>query len=729
MDRMGPVGVGIVMGAVASSRWSAAPEGWVALLCLALGLALALVNGRRDPSPGFLLAGLAIGGLAVATLPLGPRLRGPVSVVGVVSLVEGGRSAIVEASRTRPLGGDWSTTAGRLRVRFPDRAPPVGTPVLVFGMAGEPHHAAMPGSPGGWWTDDLARLRTTLQATLGAPLDTAPQPGPLRPMPGLLYALATGDVSQVEPELVQILRDTGTAHLLSVSGFHVGAVALIAGTIGHRLAALRALRDPVGVSIWPGRLAAVAASILFTIVVGAPVAAIRACLMACLVAFASATGRRVVSEAVLGAAAVAMVVPEPAVVATISFQLSFGALLGMITWGPVLDRYLPPDSPWWIDASARAGWVSVTATLGTLPGSAWWFQSLSISSPLANLLSMPLASFVLVPAAMLGTWMPGPIGDAAVWVGAYGVDLLELTLAPMAIEPLHPAVGPIGALGLYAVLATARHPSLGMAILLVTLGLRARPCDRTVITFLDVGQGDAIVVQHGDGRVDLVDAGTAWSGTATWLRREGLYRIDQLVLTHPDRDHAGGTVEILRSLRVGALLTPHLDAEEPPRLAAEAAGVPIDTGTSWRLWPFEPISEADNATSAVVQVETAVGSVLLTGDIDREVEQILSPLLGPVDVLKLAHHGSASSTSAELLEAIRPRLAVAQVGWNNRYGHPSPWVRRRLAEAGAPLLRTDLHGTVQVALDPTGVRVRTWRPRIGWSAWAPLPPRTVAPAA
>lgn len=727
MDRLGPVGLGAVLGAWTGAI--ASPEAALAVLCLALGLALALLHLRRDSSAAFLLAGLAIGALSVATQPAGPRLRGPVSVIGVVSLLEGGKGALVHTSRFKPLRGDWSPTRGQIRVRFPASPPPVGTPVLLFGEASAPHHQALPGATGGWIIDELAALRTTLVATLASTIDRAPPPTPLRPLPGLLHALATGDRSQVEPALVQSMRDTGTAHLLAISGFHVGTIALVAGWIGHRLAALRALHDPYGVPAHPGRLAATAAAVLFTISVGAPVSAVRACLMVGLVAFATATGRRINGPAILGAAAIPLVVHGPAVVATVSFQLSFGAVLGLLTWGSVIDRYLPPDLPWWVDSPLRAAWVSVAATLGTLPGSAWWFQSLSLTSPLANVLTMPLASFVLVPTAMIGAWVPGPIGDGAVWIGAQGITLMEAILTPLALPPTRPAIGPIGALGLFAALATAREPRLGFVMGLLLLGLRARPCDRTVLTFLDVGQGDAIVVQHPDGRTDLYDTGTAWSGAPNWLRREGLYRIDRLVLTHADADHAGAAPEILSSFAVGALYTPHLADDDPARLAAQAAGVPIVTHPDWRLFPTEPVELDDNTASAVVPVLTEHGSVLLTGDVPGEAEQALAPSLPPFDVLKLAHHGSATSTTDALLTATLPRLAIAQLGWNNRYGHPARSVRRRLLHHHVPLLRTDLHGTIQLELGANGVRVRHWLPRAGWSSWTavPEPKRPAAP--
>ena len=330
--------------------------------------------------------------------------------------------------------------------------PPLGSHIAAFGLADAPRSPAMPGAPSPALTDARARIRTTLRARTAHALSPPPPAKPKRDVPGLLRALSQGDRSRLSPELIRTLRLTGTAHLLAISGFHVGTIAAVAAWLARRLTATWALLDPAGPPEHLGHVAAVVAATLFTWSVGAPVSAQRACAMVALVAWAHRTGRAHDGLSILGLVATSMVCFDPSVVTRVSFQLSFGAVWGLLTWGPAFERLVPPDLPTPISLMLRGMLTSIAATIGTLPASAWWFQQLSPTSPLANLLAMPLASLVLVPSAMLATWAPDPLGPLAIWVGDAATTLLQAMLDPLAITPLAPAVAEPGALALFGLM-------------------------------------------------------------------------------------------------------------------------------------------------------------------------------------------------------------------------------------------------------------------------------------
>ncbi len=246
-----------------------------------------------------------------------------------------------------------------------------------------------------------------------------------------------------------------------------------------------------------------------------------------------------------------------------------------------------------------------------------------------------------------------------------------------------------------------------------------------VVYFLDTGQSDATYIRTPDGKVLLVDTGEERNTVADFLRAKGVTRVDTLVLTHPHADHIGGALAILNQFEVGTLVDsafPH-----PTELYADVlaraveltegddgklvyvkgrAGMSLDCGpevTAQVLHPTEPLGSDANNASVVLRLVYGSFALLLTGDIQTAGEDAIltqSPELGAT-VLKVAHHGSDSSSGAEFLEACHPAVAVIEVGAGNDYGHPSPAVVERLVALGAEVYRTDLDGTVVVHTDGT----------------------------
>lgn len=253
------------------------------------------------------------------------------------------------------------------------------------------------------------------------------------------------------------------------------------------------------------------------------------------------------------------------------------------------------------------------------------------------------------------------------------------------------------------------------------------------VTFLDVGQGDAIVIESPSGKVMVVDAGRAgFDGgddegrrvVAPYLRFRGIARIDTLVLTHPDSDHIGGAAGLLHEFTVGRLLDN--GAKDDSRLvtgiltAAHEAGVPVEAAqrgqtldfgdgvTARVLSPTPALLLSDkNDSSIVLRIEYGRTALLLTGDAEEKEEDDMLRSGQPVqaDVLKAGHHGSRSSTSPPFLAAVHPHVAILSVGAHNIYGHPAPEIVSRLQAARARIYRTDRQGAITCLSDGVTVQV------------------------
>jgi competence protein ComEC len=416
----------------------------------------------------------------------------------------------------------------------------------------------------------------------------------------------------------------------------------------------------------------------------------------------------------------------------------------------------------------------MAAQLTTLPVVLVNFERLSLIAPLANVLVVPIVPLVMVfsaSAAVLGVGAEAVgrtmVGDAVGWIAGGPAWLLLRTMiglgsfaasvpgasvpvsvpAPMAVAWLPllglatwalrdsdagpadrdvPDEAMTGALASLAVTVRPRNACIAMLLLLVAITVASQPDGRLHLTALNIGQGDAILVEGPTGATVLIDGGPDPELT---LRRLGgalpfhARRIDLLVVSHPHQDHVGGLVDVLDRYRVGAILEAGIPFANPAyeRLLADAerasvavltarAGqvLALDADTSFEvLYPSAaeaaaPLPEGDINNGSIVGVLRHGGfATLLTGDAEAPVEAALASRgeLPPVDLLKVGHHGSTSSTTAALLEAVQPGLAVISAGADNEYGHPAPETLAALARSGLLTLRTDLHGDVEVVSD------------------------------
>jgi competence protein ComEC len=526
----------------------------------------------------------------------------------------------------------------------------------------------------------------------------------------LLAGLLLGERTDLPRDVDEAFRRAGVYHVLAVSGFNV---ALVASTTWALLALARA----------PGRVAALGALVVvvgFAAVVGPQPSVLRATLMAVLVLLALVVDREAAVLNSLALAAVAILALRPGDLHDPGFQLSFAATAGIVL-APLPRSRL-----------AAALVVSAAAQLAVLPIGLVHFNQVSTIGVLANLLVVPLAGLATVlglfaiaigfVSATLAGWL-----FAAVWPVLLALRGVVAAAAAIPGAVVHlPAPGP-GAVVVYVaalVLALvawhlrgthrrlARRLRLAAGALLVvsalaTLWPTLRPVDgRVRVTVLDVGQGDAIVVEGSDGRTLLVDAGAGGpyrldAGervVAPFLWNRGILRLAAAVVTHADADHAGGMPAVRDRFTV--------------REAWDGSGPPLALGGTV-VTPLPTTGAGRNDAARVLRIDFGLASILLTSDLERPGEQALVASGAPLGatVLKVPHHGSRTSSTPALLVAVQPSIALISVGPRNRYGHPAPEVLTRLTTAGADIYRTDHDGALLLDTDGRTLTITRWASR------------------
>lgn len=569
----------------------------------------------------------------------------------------------------------------------------------------------------------------------------------------MVRALLIADTRGLSPELRERYADAGLVHMLSISGLHVAIVG------GALLLLLQSARLPSNTAA----VAAVAVTALYVLAIGAPPPAVRSATL-----FAATTLARLIQRPVSPWATFSLgaMLPllEPRTVLDLGWQLSVGGYAAIVVAGR-LGRRLPEAWRGWRRALAKELIAGALTTAVTAPLVAWHFGRLSLIAPLSNLAAGPVIS-LLQPTLFLA--MLTPEGAAARFVADAATPMLRtmdavaniaasapgaaIAVTPTAISALLAGAASVAVL----VAAWQRHwaPPLTLACACIALlawlpdgaRLPSRAAPPMELHMIDVGQGDAIALRSPRGRWVLVDAGRAWStgdaGRATvipYLRRLG-GPLAVFVLTHPHADHIGGAASIVRALKPAELR----DAAfvEGSAIYRELLRTTQEVGTRWqRVRPGERIEidgmELDflapdsawtvslrdpNEASTVVRVRYGSVRFLLTGDAEAGEEGWLlkrDPGALDVDVLKVGHHGSATSSTAEFLDAVTPRLALVSVGAGNTYRHPSAEVMARLVGQGAMVLRTDQLGSVVVRTDGDYIEVEA--AGVGWAVARPLP--------
>lgn len=542
-------------------------------------------------------------------------------------------------------------------------------------------------------------------------------------MRGLIEAISLGARDHISPAQWQVFRDTGTSHLMAISGLHVG---LVAGWL-FALARWLALRSSLArQAIWLAALVGITGALGYAAMAGWALPTQRAVIMTGVFFLALASRRRIGADRALAWAALAVVLWQPAAVVTPGFWLSFLAVAWLV-WLASYGR----GAWWWRLLIFQLGLVVML-----MPLTLWFFARGSLVAPVTNAILIPAAGFI-VPLLLLAVLL------AVLWPGAWGswlllrlADALEAGwpgLEWVAQQPLSAFswVLPGGlALGL-AIMATLiiamplpwRLRLLGLCLCLpAVLGWRPAgqdiPAGSFRLTVLDVGQGLASVVQTRHHTL-VYDAGPAFrtgfdAGSmivVPYLRHIGRLQVDQLMISHADLDHIGGAEAVMQQARVS-------------RRTGAASNHQCLAGQSWRwdgvdfrvLYPARrdlAAATSRNDNSCVVQIQAPGQSALLTGDLEMLGERLLVARLGKQlrsDVLVVPHHGSATSSTAEFLAAVQPQVGLFAAGWRNRWGHPRPEVVARYRQRDIALFNTATGGALLVDWPEAGrPRVQRWR--------------------
>lgn len=582
--------------------------------------------------------------------------------------------------------------------------------ISATGYVREPYFAEAIGAPSG-----IDAWRESMSARI--------QAGVASESARYIRALALGDTSALRNEDWEILRAAGLTHLIAISGFHVGLVAgffaLCASGLWRCFPAwARRIPRPQAAGV-----AAMVGAMGYAVLAGLAVPTVRTALMIAVVVLARLSRRPVRVADSLALAALAVLAFDPLSVLAAGFWLSFAG----VAW---LAWCLPQSQHW------AKGFLSAqgVATLGLLPLTVVLFGQASLAGPLANLVAIPWWSLVVVPLSLIGTALEAVHNGwgGVVWrLAAWCFDLtwpgfVQLAQSRFALwwlpEPSAAAL-PLALIGAFWLLLPRGVPGKPLALLLWLPLLwpdRELPAQgEAELVVIDVGQGLSVLVRTARHAL-LYDAGPAVEdgfdagerAVVPALRALGVARLDRLVVSHHDNDHAGGMAAVRRVMPVGRTLAPE--------------GAPLDvdgacrSGQSWEwdgvrfrfLHPTPHFPYLGNEASCVLRVETAHGAALLTGDIGEVVERELvrrDPAAIRADVVLAAHHGSAGSSDPAFVAAAAPRLVLVSNGYGNRFGHPKPQIVARWQHAGAEVLSTETGGALRVWLESTGPAVRERR--------------------
>lgn len=553
----------------------------------------------------------------------------------------------------------------------------------------------------------------------------------------LLAGLLLGERSALPREIDESFRRAGVYHILAVSGFNV---ALLAGAVFGGLAMCGIPRRGA---------AGVAAGVLvgFALVVGGQPSVLRATVMGLLLLAALLLDRESQLPNALALAVLALLLWRPGDLWEPGFQLSFAATAGIVYLGPVITaRLIARGAPARLAAAVA---VSLGAQAAVTPLMLAHFNQFSLIGVVANLLVVPLAAVAttLGMVTLLVELASGAVATLlfhALWLVLIALRAVVSLAAAVPAAMVHlPAPSAATAVAWYGALflspgmtGSRRIRAVVGALAVLVVGLSIWPWLRPTetmlrVTFLDVGQGDAALIELPEGPRLLVDGGPGGARRfdvgervlAPFLWNRPLARLDAVALTHWDTDHSGGLAAVLDHFHVGEFW----ESGRPPGGAPETVAALVRSraprralAAGQRLWlgralitvlgPGPDPAQTPNDQSLVLRLDWRGVSLLLTGDLGPRGEALLLERTGPVGALalKVAHHGSRFSSTAPFLERARPRLAVISVGARNPFRHPSAEVLARLEAVGARVYRTDRDGAVVLETDGRVLRVTAW---------------------
>jgi competence protein ComEC len=746
----GCAGLATAIAVRASAPWLGLAAGVASLVATVLGRRRVLALAAAFATAGLWWGSVRLEALdaSVLTSAIG---RTELALVDVTGPARRSEFALRVPVRVRRFGDLVVGEPARLELPR-GRAPPQGAVLELVATAMRPRPAEGDGSfdereylrrqgvhvvlRAGWFREIGRRdglpgladaLRSRLERTIAPGLE-----GERR---ALVAGVVLGEEEGLTAELRDRFRASGLYHLLAVSGQNVAYVVFGALLLAWLL----------GVPRWAGHLAALLAVGAYVAAVGWQPSVVRAGVAGSLASLAWLAARPSDRWYFLLVGAAVLLAVNPYALLEPGFQLSFAAVGAIFLLVPRLDRRLEgyPLPRRLADVVA----LSLACGLATAPILWLHFGAVPVFSVVANALAAPvvapllgiaLASAALAPvlpgAALALAWANGWLAAWLAWCARAVGGLPHAEIASF-----H-ALGAVAAVAALAVVAVRlRAPRLRRAAALVgiaaalVVGWRtwtasstdpAAPPTGLRVTFLDVGQGDAVLLEVSEGAI-LVDQGPPEGEAADQLAALGVRRLTAIVLTHPQRDHVGGAAEVIAELEVGSVLDPAIPSESSDERealrTARRRGVRVvvtRAGQAYRLgrlrvrvlWPDGRAPPGDDPNNHAIVLLASYGSVdvLLTADAESNVTLPVRP--PPVEVLKVAHHGSADAGLPELLARTRPRAAVISVGARNDYGHPARSTLAALAEpSNLELFRTDEDGRIVIETDGDRLSVREER--------------------
>lgn len=564
------------------------------------------------------------------------------------------------------------------------------------------------------------------------------------PQATLLLGLLMGENSFSET-WKDAFRETGTSHIVAASGYNVAVVADLALILLVTLGLYRRQAFPIVALMISG----------FVIIAGAGAAVIRAGVMGVLALTSRHIGRHTSPRNIIALTVAVMLLVEPRLLRDdVGFQLSMAATIGLIV---LTDRIAPMLKRIPTSFGVRESLAStLAATISTLPITLVSFGSLSVVAPFVNMLVLPFIPFAMAFGAgsilvssivpSIGVWIALPAWTALVSMTGIVGAFAEIPFASVPIPPTLAVV--VSMIGLAAAASMIRklHPAFErdldswhwehvrfmfcafVLLCIVNIGIIGIHGERwntkgVHVWVFDVGQGDGIYLDGVDRDI-VIDGGPTRFGMAEKLstvRFPWERHIDVVIATHPHADHINGLIDLMGTYSVGEIVDNGMAYSAP---SAEAFGVIAPnavTATSTMVWKFgsdstlrilwpldEPVDlNASNVHDRSVIALLTVGEkkMVFTGDAESEIETQLGDI-GHIDVLKVGHHGSDTSSSLSFLEMLKPQYAVISVAADNHYGHPTPFTIGRLESVGAQILRTDQVGDILVDITSDAVVIR-----------------------
>ena len=677
-----------------------------------------------------------------------------VATGGCLEPAPGGVSLTVIGAMTTAAMGEWRagrTIRAMAVLRRPARYLDAGVPDQERMMArrglslvGTVKSAALVQvvSRGSWIDETAAAIRASVRRGIDRHVGSHdPQSA------AVAVAILIGDRGGLDPIVEQRLQEAGTYHVIAISGGNIAILAAL--TLG----VLWAMRIRGG---WAAG-AAIVVLAAYAYVAGGGASVMRATTMAGIYLALRTIDQRTAPLHAMSVTLVAVLIASPLSIADAGLWLTFGATAAIVAGAAVAK--LPQSI--WPKAFAAMLLASLSAELALIPIVAFVFQRVTIAGLAVNVVAIPSMAVVQVAAMVTAAadflrlaW----IADLTGWTTHAGVRALIESARLVDVAPWltwrvpSPAIPVVVVYYLLLIVALvirrsrwpvamAAFPLLWIVVAPATLA-RATGDGRLHLTMMDVGQGDAMLVTLPNGRTLVVDTGGVSLGgefdigdrvIGPALRAKGIVRLDYLAVTHGDPDHIGGAASLVRDFSPSEIWYGTYVEQHQPSITLQsmadrkrAAWRWLQAGDRMELGGVElrvhhpgiadwQRQRVRNDDSLVIELRYGRVSMLLTGDISREVEQTLIPTLDllPIVVLKSPHHGSATSSSEAFIDKVKPRLVVVGVGRANPYGHPVPQVAKRYADTQALTLRTDRDGQIEIQTDGNTLAYSTFTGRVG----------------